>query len=232
MERFTKSGTHRYLLLLPIVTMILFTNMLVNLIEGLDAAILKEKVIEKRVDVDLVADQIDRMLERGHNWALYYNFFESCIISGIETIDSLYETYAGVYDENLISISTRVTEYDAPFNPNEYPEFVRAVHANMSGEFTAMYEPEGLPVRAMHLYFRWVPSDPRIQERFLLVSGASHLSVQTKESMRLVMGITALIIVTTLLNCAIVVLLGKMSNIIAEGRHVALAQGTGESADE
>jgi hypothetical protein len=209
----------RYLLLLPIITMILFTNVLVNLIEGLDGAILKEKVIEKQVDVDLIAYQIDQMMERGHHWGLYYQFYEDCIISGIETVDSLHETYAAVFNEDLAELSARQTEYgDDPFNPVTYPDFVEAVQSNESGEFSIVYQPVGYTSRVMHMYYRWLPSNPDIKERFLLVSGVSNMSVQTNESMQLVLGIAALIIVTTVLNCAIVILLNKTAHIAAEGR--------------
>ena len=199
----------RYLFLLPILLMIAFSLFFHQLMSEIRNELLNEKFIEKRTNVDLIGTQIDRFIELDADWG-YYDY-QSIIAYNMQYIDELPMTFAAIYNEEFESISARSPSYEgAPFEPTRYPEFIHAVKNSEMGKLILPFTPTGDIERDMYTYFRWVPSDPTLSNRFLTVVAISKYSVNTVSEDWISYGAMALIIVTAILNLIMVILVCRM----------------------
>jgi hypothetical protein len=205
----------KYLFLLPIVLMIAFSVFFHILLDEIGNALLHEKMIEKRLNIDLIDSQIDRFIELDDDWGTYD--YESILAYDMNTLDKLPLTFAALYDENLNNLSVRAPSYEsAPFDPMIYEEFLQAIYENERGDIKVLFAPPDSEERDMLIYFRWVPSDASLNNRLLTVVAISRYSVDTPLSGWIVYGTATLIFVTTLLNLVLVALLCNLGNVYSK----------------
>ena len=202
----------KYLFLLPIILMVAFSLFFYHLTEEINNELLHEKFVEKRTNIDLIDTQIDRFIEIDADWGKYD--YQSIIAYNMQYIDELPMTFAATYDENFKPISERSLSYEnAPFEPVDYPEFIQAAANNEKGELILKFKPANDIERDMHVYYRWVPSDSSLDNRFLTVVAISKYSITTVSEKWIGYGALALIIITTILNFTMVALICRLGQI-------------------
>ena len=207
----------KYLFLLPIVVMIGFSAFFHTLMDEIGEALLHEKMVEKRLAINLITSQVDRFIELDQDWESYdYN---SILAYDMQILDEMPLTFAALYDSKLNNISIRSPSYEsAPFDPLIYEEFVKLAQENERGDLVVSFAPPDSEERDMLIYFRWVPTDTAQKKRLLTVVAISRYSVDTPLSGWIVYGTATLIIVTTLFNLALVVLICRLGNIYHKRR--------------
>ena len=150
---------------------------------GIDRMLLTEKLIEKQLELDLIAEQINLSIKKNNDWESAHEYYEKSIVSSVELLDRVKMTYAAVFDRSLHNLSARSPSYEgSPFEPNVFPAFINAVKTSESGNLVLPFSPPGSNERAMHLRFQWLPSDPAASDRFLAVVAISKYTVNTKLS--------------------------------------------------
>jgi hypothetical protein len=185
-----------------------------SLIDAGNQALFYELIAEKRLALDVVDDQIDRFVQRDLDWEPEYAFYRDSVAFSMEILDAVDMTFAAAYDCQLNTLSDRTLSYNqAAFDPTRYPEFVDAVGENERGHLTLWFEAEGVQGRDMYLYYRWVPTDETLEGRFLTVIAISSFSVRASVSDRIGYSVIVLILVTTVLNLALVAALGSHARV-------------------
>ena len=202
----------RYLFLLPITIMISFSLFFYQVLEEVNLELLHEKFVEKRTNINLIGTQIDRFIEIDADWEQYD--YQSIIAYNMQYIDELPMTFAAAYDEHFNPLSERSLSYeDAPFEPTVFPEFIRAAIDNENGELILKFKPTNDAERDMHVYYRWVPSNPSLNNRFLIVVAISKYSITTASAKWIEYGAIFLIIITSTLNFVMVALICRLGQI-------------------
>ena len=202
----------KYLFLLPIIIMIAFSAFFSRVITEINSELLHEKMIEKRLSIDLIDSQIDKFIEQDADWQEYD--YMSIIADSMQNIDSIPLTFAALYDGELNNISERSPSYaSASFDPMTYDEFIHAVYQNERGDLILPYAPPESEERDMLVYFRWVPTDISLENRLLTVVAISHYSITTQFADWITYGSVALIVITTLLNLLLVAFLCYLGHI-------------------
>ena len=181
------------LILVAIVILVIF-NMICN---GIDRMLLAEKLIEKQLGIDLIAEQTDRSIKKYNDWESAHEHYIDSVVISVELLDRVEMTYAAVFDENLQNLSARSPSYEgSPFEPNVFPEYVAAVKANERGNLVLPFTPPGREKRDMYLHFRWLPSDKVLPHRLLVVVAISRYTINTKVSMWVQIAANLLVIAT------------------------------------
>ena len=187
--------------LLPAIVMVV-----INIVAGLwltnavTSALLREKMVEKRLDLDLICVQIDDYVERDKDWGIYD--YGATLRKSMEYLDAQPMTYAGVFTEDLQDISIRTESYaGSPFEPMLCEDFVAAVNSADSGDCVQSFTPHGEKPRDMHIYFRWVPADSSLTGRYLTIVAISKYSVTVPVSTRV--AIVMSINIITALVCVV-----------------------------
>ena len=222
------------LLILGIISLaiLLVFNIISN---GIDNMLLAEKLIEKQFQIDLIAEQTDRFIEKGDDWLSEYDYYTDTIIVSIEMIDELEMTYAAVFDEELNNIALRSPSYEgSAFEPTVSTDFVEAIKTNETGDFIMPFKPNGAKERDMYIHYQWLPSDAAMENRVLAVVAISKYTINTRVSMWV--QITAVLLVIALFFAAIffwrrrsAVLLNRKLEITVKQRTAELEETT-ESA--
>ena len=190
-ETFTK------IIILIIVSILIFA-VFQFVREGIDRMLLAEKLIEKRLEIALIAEQTDLSIKKDNDWEQAHEHYTDNIMVSMELLDRVDMTYAAVFSENLQNLSARSPSYEgSPFEPNVYPEYVKAVMENESGDLVVPFTPPGSQKRDMYLHYQWMPSDQSLPNRVLAVIAISKYTVNTRIS-TLVQLTAVLLIITTL----------------------------------
>jgi len=93
----------KYLFLLPIIIMIAFSAFFSRVITEINSELLHEKMIEKRLSIDLIDSQIDKFIEQDADWQEYD--YVSIIADSMQNIDSIPLTFAALYDKDDTTIN-------------------------------------------------------------------------------------------------------------------------------
>ena len=144
-------------------------------------ALLNEKVIERRVDLDIVGAQLDKYIEVDNDWGVYD--YKRIIAHTMEHLDRIEMTFAAAYDEDLNTLSEREASYTGSyFEPTAFPEFTAAVGEQESGVIDLWYEDaaNGVAGRTMKVMWKWIPSNPALENRFLTVVAISEFTIKTQ----------------------------------------------------
>ena len=150
---------------------------------GINDMLLAEKLIEKQFQIELIAEQTARFIEKGDDWASDNDYYIDTILTSMEMIDALNMTYAAVFNENLENVSARSPSYEgSAFEPTESAEFVNQIISTEFGHFVMPFTPKGSKERDMHLYYEWLPPDPTLPNRVLAVVAISKYTINTRLS--------------------------------------------------
>ena len=191
---FINGSKIRFLIIIVAIVIILLFLILVR--NEIDKALLSEKLIEKQFAISLIANQADHFLSTNANWEIEYDNYIESILASTEMIDESYMTYAAVFDENLQNISSRSPSYEgSPFEPAVFPEFVDAVTTSESGQLVLPFTPPGDNERDMFLQYQWMPSNPNLPNRVMVVVAISSYSVNSSVSAWIQVLAVALIII-------------------------------------
>jgi hypothetical protein len=194
--------------------MIAFSTVFYNVIKAGQDALLEEKRYEKKLDLDLICDQIDVIVEADQDWMIGYSFYRKIITLSAEILDNVDFTYAAAYDDKLRLISNRhAPEYEIMFDPLKSPAFLQHVTSYERGDLTIWYADSENTGLEMFVYYRWVPTDQTLEGRFLLVLALSTDTIHTKMLDSIGVAAVVLIIATTVLNIALVTLLSFLGNV-------------------
>ncbi|MDR1263745.1 MAG: hypothetical protein LBK46_09705 [Oscillospiraceae bacterium] len=223
------SKAARTALALPVALMIVLAFLFMFNLQEYHQVIYAEKLIEKRLNLDMIANEVDRLIADGRSWQDHYEFFLETARINMEMLDATYMTYAAVLDADFVNVTYRTLSESIAFEPADYPEFVEAARNNESGSISLWFESADVAGREMNVYYRWIPSDNTLPDRFLIVDAISAYSVQTRKSMLISYLIAALILVVTVLNCSFVVMLEQMREY--QSRQEIEARRTGDDND-
>jgi hypothetical protein len=174
-----------------------------------------EMCLEKRLDLDLVCDQIDLIVEQGQDWDIEHSFYIKAIQFNMDVLNAVDMTHAVAYDDNLnpLTAQSYLNDQDDPFDPLLYPEFLDAIKQNDRGEMILRQESEAIGVSEMYLYYRWVPTSRELEGRFLTVIAISTDAVHIGLFSEIDRSVVAIIITTTVLNVCLVALLCSLGNV-------------------
>ena len=153
-------------------------------------ALLNEKVLERQVDLDIIAAQLDKYIEVDADWGTYD--YERIIAHTMEHLDKVEMTFAAAYDENLELFSQREASYTGSyFEPTSFPEFITAVKTEESGVIELWYEDSeyGVEGRMMKVIWKWIPSNQELDNRFLTVVAISEFTIKTQTLDRIWLGV-------------------------------------------
>ena len=172
----------RVAILLVVIAVILVGFQLIS--SGINRMLLAEKVIEKHLEFDLIAEQIDFSVSKDNDWESAHEHYVDSSVRSVELLDRVEMTYAAVFDENLQNLSARSPSYEgSPFEPNNHADYVAAVRANEKGDYVLPFTPPGAKERDMYLHYRWIPSDTSLPHRLLVVVAISEYTINTRISM-------------------------------------------------
>jgi len=210
----------RYIVLVPLLVMLLATGYFAWVTSEINTTLLAEKRLEKQLEIDLIADQIDDFIEADEDWYTYA--YEPIITKRLASLDAQPFTFAALYDSSLNNVSARTPSYNSFFEPVDHLGFVDEVRRNASGHSILSYEPDGEEARDMYIYYRWIPTDSTLQGRYLAVVAVSNYSVTNRISDWVGIGAMGLIIVVTALNVILAILLTRLGHIYEQrngGKH-------------
>ena len=171
---------------------------------GIESMLLSEKLIEKHLEIDLIAEQTDISIKKYNNWETNYDNYAESILVSLELLDRVEMTYAAVFDESLQNLSARSPSYEgSPFQPDMYAEYSEAVLYNESGDIILPFSPPGSKERDMHLHYQWLPSNPKLPNRLLAVVAISRYTINTRVALW-VQGMAVTIIVALFVAAALI----------------------------
>ena len=177
-------------------------------------ALLREKVLEKQLDIDLICEQIDKFIQLDEDWGDYD--YIPILSHDIERLDKVPGTFAALYDNDLVTLSEREPSYNTPFEPTEHPEFVEAVQENRIGTMELWFEADDVPGRTMYVYYRWVPTDDSLSGQLLTVVAISKHSVNTSIADWVMIGAAVLILCAGVMLFATIILLAALGEVWAK----------------
>ena len=203
-----------YLYAMPILLGVLLAFLVRSGLQEYNRAMLAEKLMEKQLQIDVIAEQMDQLIAQGDNWHVDYAHYTDSITISMALLDKADMTYAAVFDENLKNLSARSPSYEgSPFMPEEHESFVVAVQKNEKGILIVPFSPADSEERDMYLYYRWMPTDKTLQGRFLAVVAISEYSINTQLSTRFGAVALSAIGITVIINLILVALLGRTGHI-------------------
>ena len=206
------NGFGKYLLPAALFVLAAFCAYFYFALNHYDTVLLEEKIYDRKFEMNLICDEIDRFAELDNDWGVYD--YEHILSYVVEQIDATSGTYAELFRHDMSGISNRTPLfYNAPFDPMKYPEIVHAITQNENGEITVWFDQESVEAHDLHLYYRWIPTDKRLNNRLLVMIGVSKYSVSAKISAWITYGAVALIVVSSLFIVTTIILLCQLGYI-------------------
>ncbi|GHU66834.1 hypothetical protein FACS1894184_05590 [Clostridia bacterium] len=220
----------RYLFLLPIVVMIMFVMTFMGVFDAIEEALLEQKRMEIRQDLNLIADQALAALGQNASWVEDEAEYRSHIINSIELLDKKHQTYAAAFVHSTDSHAVNqwgfsvITDRNSDtaglsFDPFAFEEFRELIASNEHHEIVVRYEAdeEGSVERSkktaldMYLYFRWAPMLAGHPDRYLMVVGASAKTLEDGAFDSIGHMVIWMVVLTTLLNIALIAALNMLN---------------------
>lgn len=205
-------GYKRYLLAAALFVLVAFCGYFYYAFGHVNNVLLNEKIIDRRFDIDIICDEIDRIIEQNKDWDTYN--YKSILSSLVTKIDATVGTYSELFDEQMKSLSVRRPLFGkAPFAPFNYPQLMDAIQNNEYGDMKIMFNEIGAIPHIIHVYFRWTPTDKSLKNRMLVLVGVSRFSIDSNIGNEIIYGAVALIIVASLFILVCVILLCQLGFI-------------------
>ena len=211
--RIVNSKLLRYLVVVPMLLAGLLALFFRFTIAEYNDALMRQKFLEKKLDVDLACNMVEQFIEADTVWNTRL-YFES-IKAHVEFLDDLDYVFCGAFNDQLELQTDRVVSVQGEaFDPLIYPEVYENIYAQETGEAVVSYDPKDDPIRDMYIYWRWVPTSKDRTERHLIIIAASSYSILVKVEQRIIWGVVAtifLVAVFSTLNCLLTVQLGYVA---------------------
>ena len=206
----------RYLLLLPLLIAVVGMLYFSSVTREINQTLLEEKYLEKQLELDLIDNLVDQLIIRDEDWGIYD--YQALLNDSIELLDAQPFTFAALYDEMLENLSHRTGSYTNLYDPFAGTTFKEEVLANESGNFIAPFKPDGEAERDMHIYFRWVPTNTELNNRYLTVVAISEYSVSNHAGDWIGWGAIWLLGTVTLLNVGMILAVVRLGHIYSQRR--------------
>ena len=200
------------LVLVPMILLICCGTAYLKVNTEVQEALLEEKFSEKQQSVALLAAQIDAYVV-SPAYKAGYGQYVPILSAGMAQIDAQPYTFAALYNTTLGNLSARTPSYSSSFEPLDDVAFAQTVRMNNEGTYLMLFAPEGEAEREMHVYFRWIPTDDTVPERYLTVVAVSKYSVENMlpASVWVLPGMVCLVM--TLATTAAIYLLAYLGDI-------------------
>lgn len=207
-------GYKRYLLAVALFVLVAFCGYFYVAFKHVNHLLLQEKIIDRRFDIDIICDEIDRIIIQNNDWDTYN--YKSILASLSSKIDATIGTYSELFDDQMNSLSIRKPLFGmAPFVPHNYPALMDAINNHEHGDIEIMFNETtaaAIPHK-IYIYFRWTPTDKNLKNRMLVIVGVSRFSLNSNIGNDIVYGAVALIIVTAVFILVTVILLCQLGFI-------------------
>lgn len=170
-------------------------------------ALLHEKVIAVKNDVDYICAIFDYLAERDGNWSR--ERYQDVLAFATKQLDATPNIYAELLDEQFNTLSERIIPVDDSwrFNLKDYPDLIKLLQTENTGEYHVGVVGSDGALLGVQLYWRWMPASDIHEDRVLLIAGISHYSVSTRLAKGLNYGIIILFSVSALfVACSLVML--------------------------
>ena len=212
--------------------LIMFCGYFYFAFKQMDKAILKEKISDKQFYIDLICDSIDAVVEKEGNWDNYD--YDSILHRAVLKIDSAKGIYAGLFDSNLNSLTEEYRTFEeVPFDPKDYPGVIEDIKNNIRGEAVVFFNKEGVSnPYDMHLYYRWVPTDKKYNNKLLIIVGVSKYSIDASIEDWVTYGAGVLIIVSLIFVAWAIVLYAGLVRYVVKSAVGAKIEGIGGGKNE
>ena len=201
-----------FLFIIPIVLLICISMFFSDVYQIRQRELINEKMAEKRTDVKLITELVDRYVAADNDWGVYD--YAADIIPLTEYLDKMTGVFAALYDShyNLLSerflSDSRNENGDLSFNPTQFSDFLIMAAYNNEGMVTLPYERSSGTV-PIDIYFEWIPSDPSYDNRLLICVGILPESIETEPDAMLAVGMVAIVVVTFVLNMFFVAMIAR-----------------------
>ena len=152
---------------------------------SINNGLLQEKFTEKVQQVDMLANYIDEMVKVDKDWGIYD--YVRTLHGAVDFVDEQYMTFAAQYvysGGKLNAVSHRTPSYAGSlFDPTKYDEFMGDIYTHENGQLILPFTPADEPMRDMYTYYRWIPTNPELDDRVLIVVAISQYTVQTNAAL-------------------------------------------------
>jgi len=224
-----KTFPFRVLILIVVAVVILGGFKVIS--NGIDSMLLAEKLLEKQLAVELIAEQTDISIKKDKDWDSAYEHYIDSLLVVMELLDRVHMTYAALFDENLQNLSARSPSYEgSPFEPNLAPGFIESVKTSEMGILVLPFTPPGAETRDMYLHYRWLPSDKSLPHRVLAVVAISKHTINTKISMWV--QVTAMLLVIATFAIAIFIWRKRIADLLNRTLEETVRQRTAELEEQ
>jgi len=212
---FLNHAKYKYLILIPLIFLILNAVYYRYMMAEINNKLLQEKFNQVAADVDILGQSITEFVNTDHDWGVY-DYADK--VSNLTTaIGALPHTVAEVYQQTgdgLIMLSQKTTDTEErSFDPRRYQQFNAAVAKQEQGQMVLDFTAGRQKPQPMYLYFRWIPTGPKFENRFLVVVAVSRQSVTTPMALWVSIGQWASMAITFLLETWLVLLVSSLGRV-------------------
>ena len=210
---FLNHGKYRYLILIPLVFLLLNAVYYRYMMAEINNKLLQEKFNQVIADVDILGQSISEFVNTDHDWGVYDYADKVCKLTA--TIGNLPNTIADVYRKTefgLVMLSQRAAGQKS-FDPLLYQQFNAAVAKQEHGQLVLNWTADNQKIQHMYVYFRWIPTGPKYENRFLVVVAVSQQSITTPMALWVSAGQWASMAITFLLETWLVLLVCSLGRI-------------------
>ena len=188
----------KYLISATLLAVGIFCLFFGKVADHLEETQVENQVVSRKMLVDLMCSTVNHQQSKGVAWNA--EAFKEVLLYEVDNIDKAKGTYAEMFDEHMASLSSRnPSEGIRPFVLTDYPDVLGKMREVESGRVQVMLSAtEGGSAYPLHLYWRWVPSDPDLPGRYLVVLGVSKHSIDVTYSNMLLYGALVLVVACAL----------------------------------
>ena len=206
------NDNRRYFVAAALLVLIGFCGYFSVAFQHLDDSLILEKFIGRKLLVDLMSDNLDRFIKSGIHWDTHN--YQDILAHDVEKIDAATGTYAELLTENFVTISPRTPTFlHNPFILKDYPHVIEKMKANDRGETAVLFAKDAQSEpHTLYLYWRWIPTDPTLQHKYLVVLGTSKYSVDVGYSRWIKWGAMVLISVAAIFITSAIMIICSAGN--------------------
>jgi hypothetical protein len=190
----------KYMYLAPIALMIVLSVFFVQLYDHFYETILEQNFANKVDDVNVMAVLTDMFIFLDDDWAEEYSYYRTHIRLSVETLNKQNATkFTTMYNEDYEVVAPdKYKAYDPLAVDSKLKQLVE-------GGGMGEYRLKGNNgTDEIKVHYRWIPSDPNLEKRFLVIVGVSRDSLDSKIANWVFIAAILLLLITSFLNFVII----------------------------
>jgi hypothetical protein len=205
-------GKAKYLLLVPILLTIGFMLFFQAAFDEINRTVFNEKLIEKRMGVDMVSLVLDSFYNS--NAATNGYDYKLLVTTMTDNADKAYSVFAAVYDNQLNELAEKYNNTVVPndFEPVYTSAFRSAVKRNISGYVQLPFVQSDGKSNTMYIYYRWISLDNKSGDRILLAVGITTDSVQSWPAGWLAFGMVCQTAISFVMGTALIIVISRQQS--------------------